>query len=937
MAVRKPLIVDGGRVVELAAGDTLDGYVLGSDSYSVSVNDVTFAEVTYRGAALIAGANVYRVRLSTQSTGTDTGACFLLDNPDTAGWRIWDVVRNGTSSNHPYLVLDAGVVKVRTDHTSLYTVRVIVEAFVFTGSSGALVTALGVDSTVYAVGSDLRFRRADSLTTNHRVWHDGNDGASSGLDSDLLDGQHGSFYQNAGNLNAGTLLAARMPALTGDVTTSAGAVATTIAVNVVSNTKLADMATQTFKGRTTAGTGDPEDLTIAQAKTMLNLTGTNSGDQTITLTSDVTGSGTGSFATTIAADVVGNTKLANMAVNTIKGRITAGTGDPEDLTGAQAATIIGCTTGLPNDNWRMYFMSTAAAGSAKLCKIRASSNADGAVDGVVHFAYDYGSTTVTHTLHFHFAQRTGTARGKWWYEHGDQALVADRVYLELIDVGSAGTDFEVWLTHSDFGQSVTEIFLGAGYASSAPAANGTLSTATKSTGTALFDTRNAPTSQLHAATFHSLVTTGTAPLTVASTTLVTNLNADLLDSQEGSYYLARANHTGTQTASTISDFNEAVDDRVGALLVAGTNITLNYNDAANTLTITAASGGGNADTLDGLDSTAFALIAGSTFTGAIGIATGSDSAPGLFVAGDTNTGLRGGADDTLRVITAGTERHRTDGSGRILIGTTSSRSVGLTHNIQFENSVNGVQNGISLLHLGDASVSGPQISFGKSRGGVTAPNSGDNLGVLRFYGADGTDFGSEGARIEVKVDGTPATGKVPARFSFQTTATGAFTPTERLSIDDAGNVVVSAAALSTSATDGFFYLPSMAGAPSGTPTSYSGRIPSVFDTTNNLLRVYDGSWLTIPTMASSLSSNGYANIGGLILQWGTFTNNLDTEQTVNFPIAFSSACWSVVVNRQVGGPSAPLTAISLTTTSFGVNRVDSIDGSETVNWFAVGM
>lgn len=36
-----------------------------------------------------------------------------------------------------------------------------------------------------------------------------------------------------------------------------------------------------------------------------------------------------------------------------------------------------------------------------------------------------------------------------------------------------------------------------------------------------------------------------APFTVASSALVTNLNADLLDSQEGSYYLTRSNHTGT--------------------------------------------------------------------------------------------------------------------------------------------------------------------------------------------------------------------------------------------------------------------------------------------------------------------------------------------------------------------------------------------------------
>lgn len=43
-----------------------------------------------------------------------------------------------------------------------------------------------------------------------------------------------------------------------------------------------------------------ENVTLATVKTALGLTGTNSGDQTITLTGDVTGSGTGSFATTLA-------------------------------------------------------------------------------------------------------------------------------------------------------------------------------------------------------------------------------------------------------------------------------------------------------------------------------------------------------------------------------------------------------------------------------------------------------------------------------------------------------------------------------------------------------------------------------------------------------------------------------------------------------------
>lgn len=41
----------------------------------------------------------------------------------------------------------------------------------------------------------------------------------------------------------------------------------------------------------------------------------------------------------------------------------------------------------------------------------------------------------------------------------------------------------------------------------------------------------------------------------------------------------------THTASNVSDFAEAVDDRVNALLVQGTNMTLTYDDGANTLTV----------------------------------------------------------------------------------------------------------------------------------------------------------------------------------------------------------------------------------------------------------------------------------------------------------------------------------------------------------------
>ena len=75
------------------------------------------------------------------------------------------------------------------------------------------------------------------------------------------------------------------------------------------------------------------------------MSGANSGDQTITLTSDITGTGTGSFATTIANNVVTNAKAADMATQTIKGRNTAGTGDPEDLSASTVTSMLNVVVG----------------------------------------------------------------------------------------------------------------------------------------------------------------------------------------------------------------------------------------------------------------------------------------------------------------------------------------------------------------------------------------------------------------------------------------------------------------------------------------------------------------------------------------------------------------------------------------------------------------
>ncbi len=53
----------------------------------------------------------------------------------------------------------------------------------------------------------------------------------------------------------------------------------------------------------------------------------------------------------------------------------------------------------------------------------------------------------------------------------------------------------------------------------------------------------------------------------------------------------RAEELTPSDVRTLIAFDESVDDRVAALLAAGTNITITYNDAANTLTIASTAGG----------------------------------------------------------------------------------------------------------------------------------------------------------------------------------------------------------------------------------------------------------------------------------------------------------------------------------------------------------
>lgn len=82
------------------------------------------------------------------------------------------------------------------------------------------------------------------------------------------------FNQNTTGTSSnitGVLNAASHPALTGDVTNASGTLATTISNGVVSNTKLATMAANTFKANNTGSTAAATDITGTQATALLDV------------------------------------------------------------------------------------------------------------------------------------------------------------------------------------------------------------------------------------------------------------------------------------------------------------------------------------------------------------------------------------------------------------------------------------------------------------------------------------------------------------------------------------------------------------------------------------------------------------------------------------------------------------------------------------------
>ena len=140
--------------------------------------------------------------------------------------------------------------------------------------------------------------------------------------------------------------------LSGDVTGSGtSTITTTIANAAVTLAKMANMATASVFYRKTSGSGAPEVQTLATLKTDLGLTGTNSGDVTLSGTPDyitISGQGITRAAINLASHVTGDLPLSNLAQSSSASRLlgrgsASGGGDFQEISIGSGLSMSGTT------------------------------------------------------------------------------------------------------------------------------------------------------------------------------------------------------------------------------------------------------------------------------------------------------------------------------------------------------------------------------------------------------------------------------------------------------------------------------------------------------------------------------------------------------------------------------------------------------------------
>lgn len=221
----------------------------------------------------------------------------------------------------------------------------------------------------------------------------------------------------------------------------------------------------------------------------------------------------------------------------------------------------------------------------------------------------------------------------------------------------------------------------------------------------------------------------------------------------------------------------------------------------------------------------------------------SEAATGALVSNQTN-GLNIGTTSNTQTSfwTNNTKRATFLSTGELAVGGTttisslykihSMASAGFAGNMISSWSTTDTHYGI-LAFLKSASAT-------IGTGAATAAS--EDLGQIQWNGYNSGNTGATPASIRVIQSGAAGATFIGADMIFLT-GTNAAARTQSLKITAEKSLVVGNAALATTATDGFLYIPTCAGTPTGAPTAQTGTVAMVFDTTNNKLYIYDGGWI----------------------------------------------------------------------------------------------
>ena len=285
--------------------------------------------------------------------------------------------------------------------------------------------------------------------------------------------------------------------------------------------------------------------------------------------------------------------------------------------------------------------------------------------------------------------------------------------------------------------------------------------------------------------------------------------------------------------------------------------------------------------------------------------------------------------------------------GDIYLGSTNGYTTSGITSPLLNASVTSAGEGIGLAGWVGVSAGAPNFQFLKSRGSApgtyTVVVDGDSLGILRFSGADGTNFISA-ATITGAVDGTPGTNDMPGRLVFSTTADGASSPTERMRIDNAGQVGIGG----TPSASTLHLLKNVTGGTTAFGISNAGQIQSDVTGTaryfNSAAATQDASFTLTNLQHYAAFQSTFGASSTVTNQYGFTVGANLTGATNNYgfygDIASGTGRWNLYMNgtaeNYLGG-NLKIGGTAARATTAGTNQLVLFNGTAPVGTLANGV